>query len=124
MLAFNLHEWAVSGDHEEAGMTVLLSASVMRLVLELQLLAADALQQQQQQAHEIVVAVLLICNALLIRQIQVGLQQTDGSSLPREVLQQAGLQLLQSFGCTSAAAAAAAAAGRARTHKKAYGLND
>jgi hypothetical protein len=70
----------------------ILSAAAVRLVLELQLLAAAELQRET-------VRVLLSCNALLTAQIkalaQIGYR--SGSSLPPEVLQQAGLQLLQAL---------------------------
>jgi hypothetical protein len=85
-----------------------LSAAAVRLVLELQLLAASWLQrrrsapqqqQQQQQGAEqeqdVVEVFLLQCNELLQVQIRAFLQTSR--CLPPEVLQQAGLQLLQAL---------------------------
>jgi hypothetical protein len=82
---------------------VLLAAAV-RLVLELQLLAAAAVQRQQQQQHDTMldspdeapVYLLQVSNSLLHNQIKAILQAGD-SCLPPEVLQQAGLQLLQAL---------------------------
>jgi hypothetical protein len=105
-----------------------LSAAAVRLVLELQLLAASWLQRQrsstqqqqeqqrqqqqqqrrqkQQQQHgveelldlpDVVEAILLQSNELLQVQMRAILQASGSSSLPPEVLQQAGLQLLQAL---------------------------
>jgi hypothetical protein len=83
-----------------------LSAAAVRLVLELQLLAAGAVQCLQQQQHgdnnllnlslKCLHRLLLATNALLQRQIKAMLQ-VESSCLPPEVLQQAGLQLLQAL---------------------------
>jgi hypothetical protein len=87
-----------------------LSAAAVRLVLQLQLLAASFVQrrratkqqqqQQQQQDAEMLedVEVLLVRNNYLLQmQIRAVLQCTGSSSLQPEVLQQAGLQLLQAL---------------------------
>jgi hypothetical protein len=84
----------------------LMSAAAVRLVLQLQLLAASFVQrqratkQQQQQEVELLQdpqALLLRTNYLLQVQIRAVLQCTRSSSLQPEVLQQAGLQLLQAL---------------------------
>jgi hypothetical protein len=89
----------------------------MRLVLELQLLAAADLQRQQQQqqgqihvedqtdgykirladSHEDACRLLLDSTKLLHMQIRANLHASGSSCLPPEVLQQAGLQLLQAL---------------------------
>jgi hypothetical protein len=84
-----------------------LSAAALRLVLQLQLLAACYLQRQratkQQQEQEVEaleedVDVLLVRNNHLLHvHIRAVLQCTGSSSLQPEVLQQAGLQLLQAL---------------------------
>jgi hypothetical protein len=86
--------------------TPLLSAAAVRLVLELQLLAAGEVQRQRRQQQpwqkqqRQTVAVLFNCNSLLTAQLKA-LAQTEHSSssscLLPEVLQQAGLQLLQAL---------------------------
>jgi hypothetical protein len=83
----------------------ILSAAAVRLVLQLQLLAAGEVQRQRQQQQpwqqhqRETVALLLNCNLLLTTQInavaQIGYNRS--SCLPPEVLQQAGLQLLQAL---------------------------
>jgi hypothetical protein len=92
------------GDAVDATAPVL-SAAAVRLVLQLQLLAASlvqrrraAKQQQQQQEVEVlegVDALLVRNNHLLHVHIRAVLQCTSSSSLQPEVLQQAGLQLQQ-----------------------------
>jgi hypothetical protein len=86
-----------------------LSTAAVRLVLELQLLVAAevqrrraASQQQRQQRVDVgeltAVGVLLMqTNHLLHVQIWGALQVTGSSCLPPEVVQQAGLQLLQAL---------------------------
>jgi hypothetical protein len=84
-----------------------LSAAAVRLVLQLQLLTASFVQrlratkqQQQQQEVEVLEGVdemLVQNNYLLQMQIRAVLQCTGSSSLQPEVLQQAGLQLLQAL---------------------------
>jgi hypothetical protein len=71
-----------------------LSPAAVRLVLELQLLLASTAQQQQQQQR---MSCIHSCNALLVRRIKGFLSITGSSCLPPEVLQQAGLQLLQAL---------------------------
>ncbi|KAF6251993.1 hypothetical protein COO60DRAFT_568147 [Scenedesmus sp. NREL 46B-D3] len=92
--------WQGSDGQQQHGGTVMLSAAAVRLVLELQLLAAGAVQQQQrQQSEERLqdIAWLADCNMLLVTQIRAALRCTGSSCLPPEVLQQAGLQLLQAL---------------------------
>jgi hypothetical protein len=96
-------------DGHAVGITAaVLSAAAVRLVLQLQLLAASFVQrrrathQQQQQQPEVealehVDSLLVRNNYLLQVHIQAVLQCTGSSSLPPEVLQQAGLQLLQAL---------------------------
>uniref|UniRef100_A0A383VUM1 MYND-type domain-containing protein n=1 Tax=Tetradesmus obliquus TaxID=3088 RepID=A0A383VUM1_TETOB len=95
------------------GVTALSAAAAVQLVLELQLLAAGEVQrqraasqqqQQQQQQHndesdmlESANKLLFLTNELLQVQIRGALQATGSSCLPPEVLQQAGLQLLQAL---------------------------
>jgi hypothetical protein len=95
-----------SDSQQQGGVNLMLSAAAMRLVLELQLLAAAAAEQQlqgqaqQQRRRRVALTMLKISNSLLSLQIQVALQRTGGtggSCLPPEVLQQAGLQLLQAL---------------------------
>jgi hypothetical protein len=81
----------------------LLSAAAFLLVLELQLLAAGAVQRLQTLHHSSEDSVeqrpdrlLYACNVLLQGQI-VAVLNAGGSCLPSEVLQQAGLQLLQAL---------------------------
>uniref|UniRef100_A0A383V4W9 Uncharacterized protein n=1 Tax=Tetradesmus obliquus TaxID=3088 RepID=A0A383V4W9_TETOB len=83
------------------GSSPVLSAAAVRLMLELQLLAAGAVQRLQQQQQPVDATsphfqLLLACTAVLQKQLQVRVQ-TGASSLPPEVLQQAGLQLLQAL---------------------------
>jgi hypothetical protein len=93
--------------------SVLVSAAAVRLLLELQLLAAGAAQRQWQRQYQVPqllqqqptstsrrrnIATVLLQNcrrvlALLIRALAVSAR----SCLPPEVLQQAGLQLLQAL---------------------------
>jgi hypothetical protein len=77
-----------------------LSAGAVQMVLELQLLAASSVQRLQQmpQQQEVEEATQLLksCNSLLHKQIKAVLQ-VGSSHLPPEVLQQAGLQLLQAL---------------------------
>uniref|UniRef100_A0A383WDM2 MYND-type domain-containing protein n=1 Tax=Tetradesmus obliquus TaxID=3088 RepID=A0A383WDM2_TETOB len=89
-----------------SGEVVVLSAAAVRLVLELQLLAAAlmqrqhaASQQQQRQGGALNAgeALLLQTTQMLHLQIRAVLQVTGSSSLPPELLQQAGLQLLQAL---------------------------
>jgi hypothetical protein len=89
------------------GSAAALSGAAVRLVLELQLLAAALVQRQrtarlQQQTEEAVQLqaadkFLLHNNYLLQVHIRAVLQCTSSSCLPPEVLQQAGLQLLQAL---------------------------
>jgi hypothetical protein len=81
----------------------LLSAAAILLVLELQLLAAGEVQRQQALQHSTEGSgkrrpdqLLMVCNVLLHEQI-VAFLDANGSCLPPEVLQQAGLQLLQAL---------------------------
>jgi hypothetical protein len=93
---------------------LLASPAAVRLVLELQLLAAADLQQQQQrqmpvgdhadthkqlllEIHEDACRLLLNSSKLLQLQIRASLQASGSSCLPPEVLQRAGLQLLQAL---------------------------
>jgi hypothetical protein len=95
--------------------TLLASSAAVRLVLEMQLLAAADLQRQQQtgqipvadqtdlyrkrvrEKHEDAARSLLHSTQLLHLQIRDSLQASSSSCLPPEVLQQAGLQLLQAL---------------------------
>jgi hypothetical protein len=86
------------------GRSPLLSAAAVRLMLELQLLAAGAMQRLRLDASrpsssavEATVQLLRNTCVLLRQQIRAGLQASGGSCLPPEVLQQAGLQLLQAL---------------------------
>jgi hypothetical protein len=84
-----------------------LSAAAVRLVLELQLLAAAehqrSHQQQQKREDEAAVGkptaavVLLVASVRLLHTLIRAVAQASGSCLPPEVLQQAGLQLLQAL---------------------------
>jgi hypothetical protein len=76
-----------------------LSAAAVRLVLELQLLAAAEHQRcdQQQQGDPAITAVLLSNSTRLLHTLIKAAAQASGSCLPPEVLQQAGLQLLQAL---------------------------
>jgi hypothetical protein len=78
-----------------------ISAAAVRLTLQLQLLTAGELQRQRQQQQcgmqNETVYMLLCCNYALITQLQAAVQAAGGSCLPPEVLQQAGLQLLQAL---------------------------
>jgi hypothetical protein len=89
------------------------SSAAVRLVLELVLLAAADLQRQQQgqipaedqgevyqkfhRARHEAAVLLLDSNKLLHLQIRASLHASGNSCLPPEVLQQAGLQLLQAL---------------------------
>uniref|UniRef100_A0A383WD05 MYND-type domain-containing protein n=1 Tax=Tetradesmus obliquus TaxID=3088 RepID=A0A383WD05_TETOB len=75
---------------------LVLSPAAVRLVLELQLLVADVAQRQQQHRPR-ALSVLYECNTTLCIQVQRYLAVTGSSCLPPEVLQQAGLQLLQAL---------------------------
>jgi hypothetical protein len=97
---------SASRDTEHAGKQWLnkdapvLSAAAVQLVLELQLLAAGEMQRQRQQQQQLGTAALLLnCNVLLTAQIKALAQigYDSSSCLPPEVLQQAGLQLLQAL---------------------------
>jgi hypothetical protein len=106
LLSSSLKIWACNEGQQQVGNAIMLSASAVRLVLELQLLAAEELQrqqqqqQQQQQADEqqqnYLVMLLANCSVLLRTQIQANLQRTSEGMSP-EVLQQAGMQLLQAL---------------------------
>jgi hypothetical protein len=100
-----------AGETSLGDVAVLLPAAV-RLLLEAQLLAAGLVQrlrtaskqqqqpQQQQQTEELqkdAEMLLLQTDHLLQLQIRAVLQVTGSSCLPPEVLQQAGLQLLQAL---------------------------
>jgi hypothetical protein len=77
-----------------------LSAAAVRLTLQLQLLAAGELQRQQQQQSGMqnkTAYSLCSCSRALLTQLQAAVQAAGGSCLPPEVLQQAGLQLLQAL---------------------------
>uniref|UniRef100_A0A383VLF2 MYND-type domain-containing protein n=1 Tax=Tetradesmus obliquus TaxID=3088 RepID=A0A383VLF2_TETOB len=99
MLDAGLEAWSMCGVRDQACSNVMLSAAAVRLVLELQLLAADAVQQQQQQQQTRPEPLHLLanCNNLLATQLRLSMQITGGGCLPPEVLQQAGLQLLQAL---------------------------
>jgi hypothetical protein len=78
-----------------------LSTAVLRLVMELQLLAAWVVQQQQQQQPSglqgpYIQSMQLKVNLLLLMLLKAGLQ-ASGSCLPPELLQQHGLQLLRAL---------------------------
>jgi hypothetical protein len=80
----------------------LLSEAALKLVLEVQLLAAGVVQRQRKQCSrssvegltKVVTGVLLHCNVLLLSMLHC-MAEASGSGLPPELLQQAGLQLLQ-----------------------------
>jgi hypothetical protein len=97
-----------SGDNGKQWMNtdaLILSAAAVKLVLELQLLAAGEVQRQRQQQQpwqqhqRETVALLLKCNILLTTQIKALAQigYDSSSCLPPELLKQAGLQLLQAL---------------------------
>jgi hypothetical protein len=98
--------WITSEVQRQGRGCALLSPSAMRLTIELQLLAAAAVQrqrqslteqQQQQQWQQVEqLKLMLSCNWLLVMQIRAAVF-TQGGCLPPEVLQQAGLQLLQAL---------------------------
>jgi hypothetical protein len=90
--------------------STVLSAAAVRLVLQLQLLAAAEHQQWQQQQQQQLLhqegeaaagpsdAVgLLVCSTQLLHTQIRAVAQSSSSCLPPEVLQQAGLQLLQAL---------------------------
>jgi hypothetical protein len=84
-----------------------LSAAAVRLVLELQLLAAAEHQQWKQQqlllqqvdesADSVAFGAMLSSSTRLLHTLIRAVAQASGSCLPPEVLQQAGLQLLQAL---------------------------
>jgi hypothetical protein len=83
-----------------------LSAAAVRLALELQLLAAAEHQQREQEllqqeggsaAGTAEVVALLASSARLLHILIKAVTQASSSCLPPEVLQQAGLQLLQAL---------------------------
>jgi hypothetical protein len=99
-----------AGNQQLAIDAPVLSAAAVRLVLELQLLAAGEAQRQQQQQQQQeqerhqAVRLLLICNQLLSTQVAelARLSYSSSSSsccccLLPELLQQHGLQLLQAL---------------------------
>jgi hypothetical protein len=98
--------WITSEVQRQGRGSLLLSPPAMRLIIELQLLAAAAVQrqrqslteqQQQQQWNQVEqLKLLLSCNRLLVMQIRAAVF-TQGGCLPPEVLQRAGLQLLQAL---------------------------
>jgi hypothetical protein len=76
------------------------STAAIRMVVQLQLLAAGLLQQQWQQGQATALgaaALMSTCSCLLELQIKAVLQASGSNSLPLELLQQAGLQLLQAL---------------------------
>jgi hypothetical protein len=91
-----MHSWQESTSAAASAELPLLSPSAVLLVLELQLLLASTAQQQQQQQQQRMLCIRN-CNSVLMRQIKGFLLVTGGSCLPPEVLQQAGLQLLQAL---------------------------
>jgi hypothetical protein len=79
-----------------------LSAAAVRLVLQLQLLAAQFAryslrESSNKDARQKAEGLLFTVNALLQTQIEAFVRTTGSSCLPPEVLQQAGLQLLQAL---------------------------
>jgi hypothetical protein len=95
---------SLPGGHNARGRSPLLSEAALKLVLEVQLLAAGALQRQriQRSSSDLegltgsLTSTLLNGNVLLLRMLQC-LVKVSGSGLPPELLQQAGLQLLQAL---------------------------
>jgi hypothetical protein len=99
VLAACLHEWGCSNVSDQTCNAAMLSPAAVRLMLELQLLVAGEVQRQQQQqptGHPVALALLSNCNIVLAKQIRTAMRHS-GSCLPPEVLQQAGLQLLQAL---------------------------
>jgi hypothetical protein len=97
------HGFATPADRQSGP---LLSAAAVRLMLELQLLAAadhQRWQQQQQQQQEEVespapaVAMLVTNSSRLLHILIRAVTLASSSCLPPDVLQQAGLQLLQAL---------------------------
>jgi hypothetical protein len=77
----------------------LLSAAAVRLALELQLLAAAEHQRRQQQDGLLpALATSLVMQSTRMLHVLIrAVAQAEGGCLPAEVLQQAGLQLLQAL---------------------------
>jgi hypothetical protein len=102
------HFQSIAGQQQISGVSLVVSSAAVRLVLELTLLASSAVQrqreqhrqQQQQQAftpeEQVTDNFALHTWELLGLQIKA-LVATSRSCLPSEVLQQAGLQLLQAL---------------------------
>jgi hypothetical protein len=100
---------SVSGQQQLGSSAVVASAAAVRLLLELQLFAAAAVQRQhqvqqllQQQAalpsrHPHITNVLVFNARKLLKMLVRALAASGRSCLPPEVLQQAGLQLLQAL---------------------------
>jgi hypothetical protein len=95
-----------ANQQQQAPRSTVLSAAAVRLVLELQLLAAAEQQrweQQQQQVQEqdddsaYLLATLQVNYTRLLHNLIRAATEASGSCLPAEVLQQAGLQLLQAL---------------------------
>jgi hypothetical protein len=99
------------GQQQLGGSSVVVSAAAVRLLLELQLLAAGAVQRQRQhqapqlpqqqptlpsRPRHITNVLVLNCRKLLMAMVRA-LAASNRSCLPPEVLQQAGLQLLQAL---------------------------
>jgi hypothetical protein len=93
------------GKPAEQQQDALLSAAGVQLVLELQLVAAAETQRWQQQQQQVpgkedlakLTAVQLSSSTQLLHMLIRAVAQASGSCLPPEVLQQAGLQLLQAL---------------------------
>jgi hypothetical protein len=105
------HSDTISSQQQLGSSSVVVSAAAVRLLLELQLLTAGAVQRQRQ--HQVqqllqqqpastsrrrnITSMLFVnCRKLLALVIQA-LAASSRSCLPPEVLQQAGLQLLQAL---------------------------
>jgi hypothetical protein len=77
-----------------------LQAAAVHMMLELQLVAAGLLQRQWQQGEKAAarsVDLVLMCCRMLELQIRAVLQGSASNSLPLELLQQTGLQLLRAL---------------------------
>jgi hypothetical protein len=91
---------ASAKQQSSADAPVLSSAAAVHMMVELQLVTAGLLQCQWQQGQQVALQtarVMRSCFDVLELQIEAFLQVTGSNSLPVELLQHAGLQLLQAL---------------------------